>query len=165
MFLRETGCRPGEAAVVEAKHVLHDRPVVVLPPDLHKTGRRTGKDRVIFLSEGIETMVRALALRHPTGPLFRNSRNGNGWGHNVISQRVTRYKRKLGLPDDLVLYLVRHAFSTRHVEAGVDISVVAKLMGHSHTSTLQAVYTHLSDKPIMDALNAKKAAAKKSSGT
>jgi integrase len=167
MFLRETGCRPGEATAIQAAHVLPDRPVIVLPPDLHKTGRRTGRERVIFLSKDIETMVRSLAMRHPVGPLFRNSRNGQGWAKGVLHHRVHRYRTKLGLAPDLVLYLVRHAFATRHVEAGVDLVVVAKLMGHAHTSTLQSVYTHLSDGPMMAALNAatKKPSGRKSSRT
>lgn len=165
MFLRETGCRPGEARVATAAHLIEDKPVIVLPPELHKTGRRTGKNRIIYLSAAIEPMVRALAIRHPTGTLFRNSRNGGMWGHAALHARVRKYRRKLGLAADVVPYLARHAFATRHVESGVDLVVVAKLMGHAYTNTLQDVYTHLSDAPLVKALNAKKPSPKKPSGT
>jgi site-specific recombinase XerD len=83
-------------------------------------------------------MVRALAVRHPVVPLFRNSRNG-GWGSSTIHTRVRKCRRQLGLACDVVPYLTRHAFANHHLEDGPDLVVVAKLMGHAVTNTLQDV--------------------------
>jgi integrase len=83
-FLHGTGCRPGEAYHATAKNYDRVRAAIVFrhdaePPDyVHKTARRTGKDRVIFLTDELRAMVERLLLKYPTGPLFRN-RDGRPW--------------------------------------------------------------------------------------
>lgn len=151
MFMRGTGCRPGEARIVTAGHVHAIRPLVTLKPKEHKTGHRTGKARVLLMPADVETMVRALAKQHPEGPIFRNSRNGRGWGHSALSKRFRDYREKLGLGDDVVPYLVRHAAATRWLEDGTDVVLVARMMGHSGTNTLQSTYFHPDVDRMIDA--------------
>jgi integrase len=49
LFLRLTGCRPGEAAALRWRWVDWDLGAVFLPPDEHKTGHTTRKPRMIVL--------------------------------------------------------------------------------------------------------------------
>jgi integrase len=49
LFLARTGCRPGELCALRWEHIDWDRGAAVLPPGLHKTGRKTGRQRVIAL--------------------------------------------------------------------------------------------------------------------
>ncbi|WP_152054446.1 hypothetical protein [Tautonia marina] len=67
-FVALTGCRPSEAAAIEARHVEGD--VVVL--DEYKTRRRTGDVRAIVLNEPAREIVGRLVTLRPEGPIFRN---------------------------------------------------------------------------------------------
>jgi hypothetical protein len=54
--LLETGCRPGEARTVCGHHVNLELGAWVFPPKEHKTGNKTGKPRVIYLSPAMLTL-------------------------------------------------------------------------------------------------------------
>jgi integrase len=153
MFLRGTGCRPGEAFVVGAKHLHPSRPLLTLKPEEHKTGRRTGKSRVLIMPDDVEVMVRALASRFPIGPLFRNSRNGGGWKRSTLYTRFRKYRRKLGLPEDVTPYMIRHATLTRILDGGTDAHLAAKMAGHAGTNTLQSTYYHPDVEKMIEASN------------
>jgi integrase len=60
LFLARTGCRPCELRVMTWKHVDWERGVVVLPASLHKTGKKTGRPRVIPLSPKALHLLRRL---------------------------------------------------------------------------------------------------------
>ena len=47
-FLQDTGCRPGEARVLEATHIDREKGIAVLAR--HKTAEKTGRKRVIYLT-------------------------------------------------------------------------------------------------------------------
>ena len=151
MFLRGTGCRPGEARKTTAEHLHPTLPLVILGSHEHKTGRRTRRKRVLLMPVDVNTMARALAIQFPCGQLFRNSRNGNGWSTSAIQKRFRDYRKKLGLGDDVVPYLVRHAAATRWINDGADLALVAKMMGHVGTTTLQSTYFHPDVQKMLDA--------------
>ncbi len=138
-FLKGTGCRPGEMRVVEARHLDPKNAFITLEWQLHKTGRRTKKVRRIGMPKVIETMVRSLALRYPTGPIFRNSIDDTPWGKGTIAKRVRDYRRKLGLSEDVVPYLIRHATLSAMMNQGTSAHITAKAGGHQGTSTLEGV--------------------------
>ncbi len=142
MFLRGTGCRPGEAGVIEARHVHPDRPLITLEAALHKTGRVTGKVRVLVMPADVAVTIRILAARYPTGPLLRNARNGKGWNRYSLWTRFQRYCKRLGLPRDCTPHMIRHATATRLLDQGTPDHLVAKMIGHAGTSTLQSTYYH-----------------------
>lgn len=141
-FMRGTGCRPGEVGVVEARHVHPERPLVTLEKDLHKTGRRTGRAKVLVLPADVELMVRALCVRYPKGPIFRNAWNGGAWNRFAIEARFRRYRKKLGLSPSLVPHMIRHATLSRMLNGGTDVHLVAKIAGHADTTTLLNTYFH-----------------------
>ena len=72
-FLHGTGCRPGEAYNVEARHCCRADMCVVYPgqpgPNLYawKHARRMGKERVIFLNEELAVTVATEQLRPVIG--------------------------------------------------------------------------------------------------
>lgn len=140
-FLWRTGCRPGEIVRVEARHLDANNPIVRLQPTEHKTGTKTGLQREIFIPPDLMLKLRAYAADRPRGSLLRNSK-GAPWTSGSISEWFSRARDKLGLPEDLVLYLSRHAFATRLISQGNPIALVAKLAGHTDAQTIQRVYYH-----------------------
>lgn len=143
--LWRTGARPGEVRKVEAGHVNLDAGVWVFPPRRHKTGKKTGRPRVIVLTPPMVKLTRLLMARHPSGPLFRNT-DGNPWTKSAVRLRFCRLRKRLGLDDRIVAYLLRHGFCTDALERGVPIATVAELLGHTTTNTIAKHYSHLTEK-------------------
>jgi integrase len=59
----------------------------------------------------------------------------------IANRAVARFAVKCSL------YALRHSWATRALESGVDAITVATLMGHSDTSTLARVYSHVGLNP------------------
>lgn len=141
MALTLTGCRPSEVARVTVDQVDLERGLWVLP--VHKTAKRTGKPRIIYLSpEALALTQRLVALRQ-TGPLFRN-RYGQPWSRNAIRLRFQTLRRRFPQLKGVVAYTCRSTFATDALEAGVSDTAVAELLGHTNTDTLHKFYARLS---------------------
>lgn len=72
--MQETGCRPSEVARVSAPHVNLEVGVWVFAD--HKTVKKTGKPRIVYLTPAMVELTKCLMAEHPDGPLFRSPRAG-----------------------------------------------------------------------------------------
>ena len=133
----ETGARPQEILMVEARHVELKNSRWVFPKEEAKGKKRT---RVVYLTETALEMTERRVEQFPEGVLFRNSK-GEPWKRNAVNCRFRRLEKHIGRR--LCLYHFRHSFATRMIESGVDALVVAALMGHSDLSMLGRTYAHL----------------------
>jgi integrase len=146
-FLHGTGCRPGEAYNVEARYYhAADKCVVYSgqpgPNDYAwKNARRTGKDRVIFLSDELAEMVEARIAKHPEGPIFRTNRKSM-WVQEAMSVNLRWYAKKLGITPAPTAYGFRHTYATDWLLAGGSIKVLADLIGTS-VSMIERHYGHI----------------------
>lgn len=137
----ETGCRPQEVRLIEARHVVNG--VVVMPATEHKTGAKTGSARTIFLTSAARSVIDRLCAAVPSGPLFRNS-VGKPWTSNAIRCRMRRLRAKHDvLPKDLCLYHLRHTYATQALVNGVNPEELRILLGHSSTKMIAEHYSHL----------------------
>jgi integrase len=134
------GARPQQIRHVTAQHVLHDFSAWVFRE--HKTFEKTGKPLVVYLHPCLQTLTRVLVDAYPNGPLFRNSR-GDAYTKDGIVRTMARLRKRLGLPDDRVLYSYRHTFATNALLADVPIQSVSALLGHTSTRMVSQVYGHL----------------------
>lgn len=146
-FVRGTGCRPSEAYHVEARYYRPGERCVVYPghpgPDdfAWKNARRSGRDRVIFLSPELAAMVERRIKEHPTGPVFRSRHKGR-WCQEAVSVNLRWYAKKLGISPAPTLYGFRHSYATDWLLAGGSIKVLADLIGTS-VSMIERHYGHL----------------------
>ncbi len=143
-LVQETGVRPQELRTVEARHVDLSNGLWVFPPNEHKTGGKTGKPRVVFLTPIALEVTRRMMAMYSDGPICRN-RLGRPWSRNAIRLRFVRLRKRLQgkLPDDLCAYHFRHSYATDALRRGVDPITVAELMGHSDATMVSRVYQHL----------------------
>jgi integrase len=144
--MQETGARPGEVRKVTAAQFREDIGAWVLPE--HKTRKKTGRSRVIYLTPAMIELTRGLAAKWPQGPLFRGpKRKGcKPYSRNAIRCRFRRLRAKLPHLKGIVSYSYRHGFITDALERGVPVATVAELAGHTDLKMIQEHYGHLSEK-------------------
>jgi len=87
----ETGCRPQESLIVEARHVdvTNQRWVFA------ESESKTDLPRIVYLTDEALAITQRLMLQHPTGPLFRNS-HGRPWTTDAVNCAFTSLQIKLG---------------------------------------------------------------------
>lgn len=136
-FMRETGCRPHEARIVEAKHWDRDNRRFVLE---RKSSKGKKVRRVIRLNDKATEIATRSALKNPDGPLFRNQ-NGRAWTPDAVNCRFANLKPKVDF--EIFPYILRHSFCTDALLRGVDPLTVAILLGHKDASMVMKVYNHL----------------------
>jgi integrase len=123
--LSQTACRPGELRVITAKECHLDAGYLKLSK--HKTGKKTGKPRIVYLTPAMVKLCRRLIGENPTGPIFRN-KQGNPWKKSSIRLRFMRLRKRLGLDKGIVAYTMRHPWTTQALENGVPIATVSELL-------------------------------------
>jgi integrase len=136
-----TGCRPGEVARVTAADVDLAKGLWVLHQ--HKTAKKTGKPRLVYLSPDATSLTRQLVEQHPEGPLFLNSRK-QPWTRNAIRIRFRNLRKKHPELKGAIAYSYRASYATDALEAGVGEAAVSVLLGHADTTTLHRFYARLS---------------------
>ena len=109
----------------------------------HKTAKRTGKPRVIYLTPAMVELTRRLMEKYPEGPLFRGPRSKRGFTRNGVRCRFRDLRQKLPHLAGVISYTMRHSFATQALVNGVGIAHVAELMGHVDTSMVSQHYAHL----------------------
>jgi len=138
--MKETGARPQEVRLVQAKHVDRKARVWFFPASEAPKG---DEERTIPLSDQAWEITQRLMLKYPEGPLFRNH-HGRPWNKDSLSLRSIRLSKKLGF--SWCLYQIRHQFATEAIVAGVDLITLAAIMGHKDLRMLQQVYQHVQRK-------------------
>jgi integrase len=88
----ETGCRPQESLIVEARHVdlVNQRWVFQQSEEKNREAIR-----FVYLTDKALEIVRQLILVHPDGPLFRNSR-GEPWTADSVNSVFARIRVRIG---------------------------------------------------------------------
>ncbi|HEY2250896.1 MAG TPA: tyrosine-type recombinase/integrase [Planctomycetaceae bacterium] len=139
--LSQTGARPGELCGLRIEQInFAHGPHGLITFLKHKTARKTGKPRYIPIGKKFAALLAVAIAGRTSGPAFRTER-GKAWTVGHLSSMHRALRDQAGLPQDLVLYLTRHGFATRQLEAGADLKTVADMLGHSSVKTTER-YTH-----------------------
>jgi integrase len=77
----ETGCRPQESLIVEARHVDLANSRWVFPPDESKGDQWP---RIVYLTDKALEITKRLMKQLRTGPLFRNT-SGKPWTTDAVN--------------------------------------------------------------------------------
>ncbi|MFN0019460.1 MAG: tyrosine-type recombinase/integrase [Pirellulaceae bacterium] len=136
----DTGCRPSEVARVTSTDVNLELGVWVLQQ--HKTAKKTGKPRIIYLSPAMMELSERQMAKYPTGPLFPNTR-GKPFQRNAWRCRFRRLRAKHSCLAGVVCYTARSTYATTALENGVGIAHVAELLGHTSTDMVMRHYALL----------------------
>jgi len=133
-FSLQTGCRPQEARVVEARHVDWKAKKIHFA-DGEVPGKKGSRD--ILLTDAAFAILQRCALKCPSGPLLRNE-DGGPWTTTALVSRFRRLRKKVAIPAHC--YLTRHTTATELLEAGASAGAVAAILGHRDASMVLKSY-------------------------
>ena len=111
----------------------------------HKTGRKTGKPRTVYLTAAMAALTGELAALNPEGPLFLNYRK-KPWNRNSIRCRFRALRKRFPAFGHFTATSLRRAFVTDALERGVDVAKVAELVGHTGTDMVMRHYHQLQER-------------------
>lgn len=133
-----TGARRGEIAGLRWGHVDTKSGRLVIPPSQHKTGRKTGKPRII----GLPAAAQACIARQPEGApddlVFLPS---HGSAPADLSKPWRAVRAEAGLPEGIGLHGLRHSLASSMAMDGAQAAEIMALLGHRQMSTAQR-YVH-----------------------
>lgn len=139
--LEQTGARPfSEMALLTADMINWKARTITFRE--HKNEGK-GKKRTIYMTAALIELLRRLADEHPTGYLFRNTRD-HVWRSHDATRRLNYIIDKLKLPP-ATIYAWRHTYITEALERGMTANVVAELVGNSPL-TIARNYDHLNQR-------------------
>lgn len=141
-FLVSSGCRLNELVEIMVDAVdFRERSVVV-----HGKG---GKDRTVFFSVRAKLMLEEYLSRRKGGTALMSSCRYpyQGMGGRGVQRLVMLIGKRAGLPHRIHPHLLRHTFATNLLNAGMDLTVIQKLLGHSDIGTTQ-IYAKTSPEAV-----------------
>jgi len=144
-FLAITGCRFEEAASLQIKRldVANGRATLV--------NTKNKDNRYIYFDGPIKNDLEYLINgRKPEDLVFTNSRGQHikpGDYNNDLRLRA----KTAGINKRVHAHLLRHSYATHLLMSGVDITMVATLLGHRDVQTTYDTYVHLADDTLKKA--------------
>jgi len=89
----------------------------------------------------------------PSRNLSTDPRTGEIRRHHVnesnLQKAILRARKKIGINKQVTSHTLRHSFATHLLEAGTNIRVVQKLLGHADVKTTE-IYTHVLQQNLGD---------------
>jgi site-specific recombinase XerD len=107
------------------------------------------RQRVVPLPEMVYTELLAYLLERggKRGPLLRTERHGKPLRAHQVCEVVSRAAQRAGITREVTPKALRHSYATHLMDRGVDLAVIARLMGHRSPAET-GVYLHvLKDRP------------------
>lgn len=137
LLLYGCGLRTSELCALDVAHVNRERRELVV---LKAKGDRP---RAIPIPEAVYTELLAYLLEHgKRGPLFRTSTRKRRLRAGDVCEIVTAAAARAGLRAGVTPRTLRHSFATHLMDRGVDLAVIASLMGHRSPQET-GVYLHV----------------------
>lgn len=138
-----TGIRVGELVALRIEDIDFDGGRI----RVHGKGAR---QRVVFVADS--KLLAGLGRQkgdRSSGSLF--VRNGRDLTTRRVRRALSRATARLGIDRKITPHMLRHTAATELVDAGIDIRIVQRLLGHASIQTTQ-IYAHVSDTAMEAAL-------------
>lgn len=143
IFMKATGCRPGETRKLLWAWVDFDSGLVIIPRGHNRKSGTKKKPRVIVMTGTVAKLLRWIAAAEGIeGHVFRNE-DGDPWQRSAFTSRLRTIRKRAGLSMEATLHGIRHLFGTNSIKNGNDVTTTSKLMGHARPATTAKYYVHL----------------------
>lgn len=160
LILLFTGIRRGELLALKWEDINFKDKTMTISKNLVRS-RGQGKNKLIIKSTKTEN-IRIIPLsdivlealkehqekmqaegKYGTDKPVFCTRNGNYIFPDRLNEKYERILKKAGLEPDENIHALRHTFATRALQAGVNLKIIQKLLGHARLSTTADRYSHV----------------------
>jgi len=138
-FMYASGLRVSECAKIKVENLDLEEKTGLL-----KEGKG-GKDRFFILSDKLVEDLKKYLKTQDSEYIFPGPKGPMGVRN--IQRIISNIAKKSGVKKRIYCHLLRHAFATHLLEAGVDIRKIQELLAHSNLQTTQ-FYTQVSTKEL-----------------
>lgn len=137
LLLYGCGLRTGELCALDVAHIDRERRELTV----HKA--KHDRPRMVPIPAGVFIELLAYLLeRGKRGALFRTEARRRRISAGDVSEVMRRAADRAGLGGDVTPKALRHSFATHLMDRGVDLAVIASLMGHRSPHET-GVYLHV----------------------
>jgi len=137
LLLYGCGLRTSELCALDIAHVNRER------CELLVMKAKGDRPRAVPVPDALYTELLAYLLdRGKRGPLFRTSTRQRRLRDKDVCQIVTDAAKRAGLREGVTPRTLRHSFATHLMDRGVDLAIIASLMGHRSPQET-GVYLHV----------------------
>ena len=134
-----TGARRGEIVGLKWKFIRLRQ--IVLPATAHKSGHRSGQEKIIALPALAQTIITRQPQGKPDDYVFRPAK---GDGPISLAKPWRDVRAEANLPDDLGLHGLRHSVASHLAMSGASTAELMQQLGHKQASTT-ARYIHFAE--------------------
>lgn len=138
-FLALTGCRYSEAADLKVSSVSLEPGTVTFKKTKNKEWRRC------HITEPLISEIKHLIEGSGREEFVFQSLGGSRVSPQNFSSDLKKRAEAVGIVKKIHPHLFRHSYATQLLRSGVDISIVATLLGHKDIQTTYSTYAHLAD--------------------
>lgn len=138
LLLYGCGLRTNELCMLRIQDIDRER------QELFVVRGKGDRQRHVPIPDGVYVELLAYLLERggKRGPLFRTMHKHRPISHKDVGQVVRQASEWAGLGTDITPKALRHSFATHLMDRGVDLAVIASLMGHSSPHET-GVYLHV----------------------
>jgi len=136
-----TGARRGEITGALWSHVDLKVGTITLPPNAHKTGRKTGKKRAINLPSAAREVIARQIKRKDDDYVFQPAK---GKGPVALSKPWRSVREEAELPEGIGLHGLRHSLASLLALDGAQAAEIMTVLGHRNITTSQK-YVHFAE--------------------
>lgn len=147
LLLYGCGLRTAELCALDVGDVVRER------QELTVRAAKGDRPRVIPIPDALYTELLGYLLEHgKRGALFRTAHLKRRIRSVDVCEGVRAAVRRAGLPSTVTARTLRHTFATHLMDRGVDLAVIASLMGHRSPQET-GVYLHVLPRRAEAAVN------------
>lgn len=137
-LMYSTGMRVGEVIDLKITSIDSSRMIINI---LNAKG---GKDRIVTLDPTLLELLRIYWKEYkPKEYMFNGQNDAPQYSARSIGEFLQKYADLAGIKKKVHPHLLRHCYATHLLEAGTDMSILQKLLGHENIRTTQ-IYGHIS---------------------
>lgn len=147
------GLRLGEAAALQVGDIDFDERQLLIRRQVQRASiaeieiraPKYGSERVVYLADGLITILRAHVSRLPDDCADRwlfKGEAGNPPHQNTVGYWWRKTRRDAGCPS-LKLHDMRHFYASGLIASGCDVVTVQRALGHSSATITLNTYAHL----------------------
>ena len=137
-LMYSTGMRVGEVINLKISDINPDEMII------NVIDAKGGEDRQVPFDPHVRILLREYFMQYdPKIYLFNGQNGAEQYTDSSIRQFLNAYAKKAGIKKKVNPHLIRHCHATHLLEAGTEMSIIQRILGHKSIKTTQ-IYSHIS---------------------